>query len=620
MSEAEAEIVIVDDTPANIDVLIDVLGNASYRIRVATSGERGLELALRQPPDLILLDVMMPGLDGYETCRRLRAHPLTAEVPVIFVTARADEVALGFAAGGVDYITKPIQADEVRARVRHQIERRSLLRALQDLNRQLEDKVRERTAELTLTNRQLRQEINERRYMQDRLNYLAAHDFVTRLYNRNALDAHVSEVLARLQRERAIAHCLQVDIEQFRIVNETCGYIAGDELLRQFADCLNGQIERGDFVARVGGDKFVVISENPDAAHGERLALRLQQQVALLEFDWEGRRFPVAASIAVVPMSDAVLSFDQLMLMADETAYLARRGGRATIRVYGQGAENSSADGRGSTHWTRVLLDALSEGHLRVYFQRLQPLALSEVPGLRVEALMRLQDPITQQILLPDSFIRAAEHLHLVMQLDRWMVSQVIQFLATHRNLHAQVDQITVNISAVSLRDPALADDIIAQLEQHAVPPPKLCFEITETEAIVNLPLARSFMRKLRDRGCRFSLDDFGSGYASYGSLRELQFDHLKIDGMFVRDMHQNEADAVMVRSMVDMASQLGKPVVAEFVENAEIAERLRRLGVAWAQGFHYHRPERMSAEAIGLQAQEALRVWAATQTVGMSN
>jgi diguanylate cyclase (GGDEF)-like protein len=614
MSEAEAEIVIVDDTPANIDVLIDVLGNASYRIRVATSGERGLELALRQPPDLILLDVMMPGLDGYETCRRLRAHPLTAEVPVIFVTARADEVALGFAAGGVDYITKPIQADEVRARVRHQIERRSLLRALQDLNRQLEDKVRERTAELTLTNRQLRQEINERRYMQDRLNYLAAHDFVTRLYNRNALDAHVSEVLARLQRERAIAHCLQVDIEQFRIVNETCGYIAGDELLRQFADCLNGQIERGDFVARVGGDKFVVISENPDTAHGERLALRLQQQVALLEFDWEGRRFPVAASIAVVPMSDAVLSFDQLMLMADETAYLARRGGRATIRVYGQGAENSSADGRGSTHWTRVLLDALSEGHLRVYFQRLQPLALSEVPGLRVEALMRLQDPITQQILLPDSFIRAAEHLHLVMQLDRWMVSQVIQFLATHRNLHAQVDQITVNISAVSLRDPALADDIIAQLEQHAVPPPKLCFEITETEAIVNLPLARSFMRKLRDRGCRFSLDDFGSGYASYGSLRELQFDHLKIDGMFVRDMHQNEADAVMVRSMVDMASQLGKPVVAEFVENAEIAERLRRLGVAWAQGFHYHRPERMSAEAIALQAQEALRVWSAAR------
>jgi len=615
MSEAEAEILIVDDTPANIDVLIDVLGYASYRIRVATSGERGLELAQRQPPDLILLDVMMPGMDGYETCRRLRAEPLTAEVPVIFVTARADEVAHGFAAGGVDYITKPIQADEVRARVRHQIERRSLLRALQDLNRQLEEKVRERTAELTLTNRQLRQEINERRYMQDRLNYLAAHDFVTRLYNRNALDAHVSEVLARLQRERSIAHCLQVDIEQFRIVNETCGYIAGDELLREFADCLNGQMERGDFVARVGGDKFVVISENPDPAHGERLALRVQQQVALLEFDWEGRRFPVAASIAVVPMSDAVLSFDQLMLMADETAYLARRGGRATIRVYGQGAENSSTDGRGATHWTRVLLDALSEGHLRVYFQRLQPLALAEVPGLRVEALMRLQDPVTQQILLPDSFIRAAEHLHLVMQLDRWMVTQVIQFLATHRALHAQVDQITVNISAVSLRDPTLADDIIAQLEQQAVPPSKVCFEITETEAIVNLPLARSFMRKLRERGCRFSLDDFGSGYASYGSLRELQFDHLKIDGMFVRDMHQNEADAVMVRSMVDMAGQLGKPVIAEFVENAEIAERLRRLGVAWAQGFHYHRPERMSAEAISFQAQEALRVWSLAQT-----
>jgi len=255
-------VLIVDDTPENIDVLSAVLEGLGCELMVATSGPRALELASRRRPDLILLDVMMPGMDGFEVCRQLKADMALAEVPVIFVTARADDISTGFAVGGADYITKPINADEVLARVRHQVERQVLLRDLRDANRSLEERVRERTAELTLANRQLRVEINERRYMQDRLNYLATHDFVTRQHNRGALDAHVSELLARIQRQAGSAVFLLIDIDQFRLVNETCGCIAGDELLRQFAELVAGALSRTDFFARTGGDKFAVVSED----------------------------------------------------------------------------------------------------------------------------------------------------------------------------------------------------------------------------------------------------------------------------------------------------------------------------------------------------------------------
>lgn len=603
LSPTTPEILIVDDTPQNIDLLSDTLAGLSCRLKVATSGERALELAFKQPPDLILLDVMMPGIDGFETCRRLKADARTAEVPVIFVTARHEDVSQGFAAGGVDYITKPIQADEVRSRVRHQLERRAMLLELQTLNRLLEDKVRERTAELTLANRQLREEVNERRYMQDRLNYLATHDFVTRLYNRNALDAHVSEVLARVQRERSAAVFLLIDIDQFRLVNESCGCIAGDELLRTFADNIAGLLGRGDFFARLGGDKFGIVSEQHVAENGLALARLVQAQLAHFKFEWETHVFRFAAAIAVVPINADIVSFDQLMLMADETAYLAKREGRGTVRSY-QANGGSTQDHRESINWTFVLLDALQHGHLQVFVQRLQPLSAARPEGLRVEALIRLWDPQRQQLVLPGSFIPPAERFHLVVDLDRWMLREVITFLGRERGLHALLSQITVNLSAVSMREPGLAPYVMDLLDEQQVPAHLLCFEITETEAIVNLALARDFMEQLRARGCHFSLDDFGSGFASYGTLRELPFDTLKIDGVFVRDMDVDDTHVAMVRSMVEMARLLDKPVVAECVETGAVALQLREMGVTWAQGFHFHRPERLSADLLRRQAQ----------------
>lgn len=599
MKPPAPDLLIVDDTPQNIDVLGDCLAGLRARIRAATSGEKALELARRQVPDLILLDVMMPGIDGFETCRRLKADPVTAEVPVIFVTARHDDVAEGFRAGGADYITKPIQADEVRARVHHQLERRALLAELQVLNRQLEDKVRERTAELTLANRQLRQEINERRYMQDRLNYLATHDFVTRLHNRNALDAQVSSLLARVQRERIRAVFLLVDLDQFRLVNDSCGCIAGDELLRSVADCLAGALGPRDFAARLGGDQFGIVSEEQLAEQGLALARRLQAILADLRFEWEQRTFTLGATVGVVPLEADIVSFDQLMLRADETVYLAKQAGRGGTRLWqahGHGVE----DHRSSIDWPLRLLDALKQQHFQVHVQKLQPLQPGlHGQGLRLEALLRLWDPQRQQLILPAAFIPPAERFHLVPQLDRWMLGEVLRFLGGHPDLQQGIEQVNVNLSALTLREAGMAETVIALLDQHGVPSRLLCFELTETEAIVNVAVAREFMQTLSARGCRFVLDDFGSGFASFAYLRELPFDAIKIDGQFVRDMDADADHATLVRSMVEMAHQLGKPVVAEWVETTAVADRLLAMGVEWAQGFLFHHPEPVTAQRI---------------------
>ena len=448
---ATPKILLVDDTPQNIALLEDTLSAFEADLLAATSGERALELAGRLHPDLILLDVMMPpGIDGFETCRRLKADPATADIPVIFVTARSDDVATGFAAGGADYITKPIVAGEVRARVHHQLERRGLLQSLRRLNRELEDRVRERTAELTRTNLQLRQEVRERRYMQDRLNYLASHDFVTRVHNRQALDAQVSERLARLQLEAGPppAHGLAngpvlmlIDIDQFRRVNDSCGCIAGDELLRQFADLLAGLVGREDFLARLGADQFALLAEDRGGDAGAGLARLILAAIERFLFCWNGQDFRLQATLAIVPLEPALPSFDALMQRADETALRVRReGGDRSVPHWYRAGGLAQGGPHEDAGWALTLMDALRHDRLCIHFQRLQPLAPGE-RTLRIEALVRLIDATSGALIEPGRFIAPAERFQLVGQIDRWMLRHVLALLGAEPALRQRIDR-----------------------------------------------------------------------------------------------------------------------------------------------------------------------------------
>jgi diguanylate cyclase (GGDEF)-like protein len=591
-----ASLLVVDDTPENIDLVVSMLAGQELDIMAATSGERALDLVARRQPDLVLLDVMMPGMDGFETCRRLRQLPATAAVPVIFVTAKADDVGQGFAAGGSDYIAKPVRADELRARVHHHLERRRLWRELQQMNEQLEQRVRERTQDLVRSNRLLREEINERRFIQDRLTYLATHDFVTRLYNRDALENHVQQALLARAPGAADAGCLLVlELGRFRIVNDSCGFIAGDELLRQVADLLGALCGSDGFLARLGGDRFAVFTRL-----GAEAALQLGQQLRSsfqgYQFHWEGRSYPIDARVAVLPLTSVYSSFDQLMAKADEACYVVRRQPGEAVRLHRSRLDE--ADPRAAVNWANRLLDAVQGNQLRVHFQCIVPLQ-APAAGLQMEVLVRLWDEAQKRTLPPAAFMAAAERYQLVDQIDRWMLDATMRRLAAWPELLEHVERVSVNLSSQSVRDAHQADAILQLLDETGFPPGKLCLEITESEAVVNIDQAKEFMDRLRAHGVWFSLDDFGTGFASFAYLKRLPFDRIKIDGAFVKDMDSDPANAAMVGSMVQMAQALRLPVVAEYVERASVAEQLRGMGVQYAQGYHFHEPEDMTADSL---------------------
>lgn len=593
---SEASLLIVDDTPENIDLIVGLLARQDLDVMAANSGERALELLGRRVPDLILLDVMMPGIDGFETCRRLRAMPGLADVPVVFVTAKTDDIGSGFAAGGSDYITKPVRADELRARVQHHLQRMRLLRDLQQLNQQLELRVRERTQELVQANRLLREEINERRFMQDRLSYLATHDFVTRLYNRDALENHVQQALLRHTAGEPAGSLLVLDLSRFRVVNDTCGYIAGDELLRQVGDLLTALCPGQDLIARLGGDRFAVY-----AALDSEPALHRAQQIKDafdgFEFRWDGRSYPIGARIAVLSLGDGFGSFDQLMAKADEACYLLRRQGGEAVVLHR--SQPGTPDPREAVNWAHRLLEALEQQHFRVYFQRIVALQEQTSGGLQLEVLVRLWDPAQRRIVPPGAFLQPAERYQLIDQIDRWMLRESMARLAGWPELLERLERLSVNLSPQALRDHKLADAIAAMLQETGFPPRKLCLEITESEAVVNIDQAKEFMERLKGLGVQFSLDDFGTGFASFAYLKRLPFDRIKIDGAFVKDMDQDPANATLVASMVQMAHALGLPVVAEFVERAAVVQRLQALGVAYAQGYYFHQPEELTEAAL---------------------
>jgi len=597
---ASSRILLVDDTPENLDVLSAILEDLECQLIVATNGERAIELAQKQSPDLILLDVMMPGMNGFEACNLLKANPVTAEIPIIFVTARTDDISVGFSVGGNDYISKPINADEVRARVRHQLERKTLLNELQTLNKELEQKVRERTADLTIVNRQLREEINERRYMQDRLSYLATHDFVTRLHNRNSLEAYVCSLLSKVQISSIKASFLLIDIDRFRVINESFGCIAGDELLRQISDSISGLLSRDDFFARIGSDKFAIVTHSTTANNSSELAELILQHIKNFKFMWEEREFRLAASIALLQLNREIVSFDQVMLMADEVLFLAKREGRGLIRTYNEATKRSSDD-KENINWAQRLVDANHNKHFRAHFQLIEDFFpdANKPKKIRIETLIRMWDPIQERLIPPGEFIGPAERLHLIPELDKWMIEEVFNLLKQHDDLREGIKSVSMNLSALSLREPHFADHIVHLIQLHKISPAMINFEITETEAITNLEVANEFMQRLHRLGCHFSLDDFGSGFASYAYLHQLAFDTLKIDGIFVRDMDREPHHYAMVKAIIEMAHSLKKEIVAEFVETEAVAELLKSLNVKWGQGFLYHKPEALSYEAL---------------------
>jgi diguanylate cyclase (GGDEF)-like protein/PAS domain S-box-containing protein len=428
-------------------------------------------------------------------------------------------------------------------------------------------------------------DITEAHELSRQLSYEASHDALSGLMNRREFEIRLQRALDSAQATGTSHAVCYLDLDQFKVINDTCGHIAGDELLRQLAQLLQSRVRSNDALARLGGDEFGLLLHDCSLADAVGIANALLKAVEQYQFVWGASTFSVGASIGVVPLSSNFRRITQVLQAADAACYAAKDQGRNRVHVY-QEDDAVVAQRHGEMQWVARVKRALSENRFLLEAQPIVPIVAEQPPALRsYELLLRMREP-DGSIVPPGAFLPAVERYNLTQRLDRWVISTALRWLAAHPTTTQQIGRVYVNLSGDSLGDPQLHDFIRAALDETRVPPTKVGFEITETAAIGNLTRANQLIAELRRLGCAFSLDDFGSGVSSFAYLKALTVDWLKIDGLFVGNIVHDRVDYEMVRSITDIGHVMGKKVVAESVESEAVLERLKQIGVDYAQGL----------------------------------
>jgi diguanylate cyclase (GGDEF)-like protein len=432
-----------------------------------------------------------------------------------------------------------------------------------------------------------------------KLSWQATHDPLTGLANRVEFGAQVDKALRSAVEEGRRHTLVFMDLDQFKLVNDTSGHKAGDELLRQLSAQLRQALRSTDVLARLGGDEFGVLFLDCDVEVGMRLAEGLRRVVEGYRFHHGDRVYAVGVSMGLVEIDAASPSAGELLSAADAACYAAKEGGRNRIHRYHVG-DKELLRRRGEMEWASRITQALDQGRMQIYCQYLQPLRDGD-GAQHYELLLRMVDA-DENVIPPMAFLPAAERYQLAALLDGWVLDQVIERCAGMLEKRPEV-VLSINISGASLGDEGFQTHLRQRLAEHPRVACNLCLEITETAAIANLDSALQLISDLRALGCRFALDDFGSGLSSFAYLRSLPVDYLKIDGAFVRDMHQDPIDAAMVEAIHKVARLMGVRTVAEYVEDEATASMLKDMGVDYAQGYHVHRPQPLHELCAGGRA-----------------
>ncbi|MEQ8663337.1 MAG: EAL domain-containing protein [Gammaproteobacteria bacterium] len=436
------------------------------------------------------------------------------------------------------------------------------------------------------------EDIDDTYKLSELLTFQAQHDDLTRLPNRKALELRLAQVVDSARSEHT-EHALAVlDIDQFKLVNDSCGHDAGDELLRQIAGLLKATVRKRDTLARIGGDKFGILIEDCSARAAEHAVEQVRSAIESTTFEVQGHSFRLSASVGIVPIDAGCENATGALSMADTACCAAKDSGRNRIHTFQ--ADNVPVVTRhGEMRWATRLNRALHEDRFELYGQAIQPIDRNGGrPHLEILVRMRGEDG---ELILPGEFLPAAERYGLADKLDRWVVSSVFDWLEARPSALASIGMFSINLSGQSIGKRDILDLILARLARALVPAERICFELTETTAVADLVQATRFIQRLKDHGCRFALDDFGSGFSSLSYLKQLPVDFLKIDGAFVRDMARDSIDLAMVRSINDIGHVMGKRTIAEFVENAPTLDLLRAIGVDYVQGFHVGHPAPLS-------------------------
>jgi diguanylate cyclase (GGDEF)-like protein/PAS domain S-box-containing protein len=758
--EQKVNILLVDDQPNNLLALSAILESLGENLVSANSGVQALRYLLNQDFAVILLDVQMPGMNGFETAELIRQRERSKQTPIIFITAINRDyihVEKGYSLGAVDYMMKPFAPEILKSKVAVFVDlfkKTELLKQqttlLEVANRKLEAeiqqrqqaedglqraydsleiKVEQRTAQLAQANASLQVEISSRqlvqeslfrekelaqvtlrsigdavittnafglidylnpvaealtgigkqealgkplpsvvklvnetthelvespvetalregqivsltqptllitrsgsevaiddsaapihasdgqiigvvlvlrdvtqeRHLERQLSWQASHDDLTGLVNRHEFENRLEQVVIAAKTSSQQYALCYLDLDQFKLVNDTCGHLAGDELLCQVTNLFQSQVRTSDTLARLGGDEFGLLLSHCPLESAARVANKLREQLQQFRYSWHDKTFSIGVSIGVVAIDANTESMTSVLSAADAACYAAKNKGRNRVHVY-QADDQELAIQQGQMQWIARLTQALEENRFRLYYQPIVPNPQTASEEEHYEILLRLVDE-TGNLVMPGAFIPAAERYNLMPTIDRWVIRTLFASLGeyfrenTHPNQSAQKVGncfYAINLSGASINDEQFIDFVRSQLALHQLPPQVICFEINETVAIANLAQSAQFMRSLKPSGCRFALDDFGSGMSSFAYLKNLPVDYLKIDGRFVQQIVEEPIDLAMVEAINHIAHVMGIQTIAEFVENETILEKVTAMGVDYAQGYTIAKP-----------------------------
>jgi diguanylate cyclase (GGDEF)-like protein len=583
-------ILVVDDIPDNLRILSASLGERNYQVRCVKNGAMALITAKKEPPDLILLDIKMPEMDGYEVCQRLKADELTRHIPVIFLSAFDDvlDKVKAFSIGGVDYITKPFQIEEIVARIQHQLALQIAKAEISQLNNELEEKVRQRTAQLEEVINKLNQEIDRHQETQQKLLHQSLHDALTGLPNRTLFMEYLNKALQRSRRNQDYLFAvLFIDLDRFKIINDTWGHRVGDRLLIAISNLLQECCRQVDTVARLSGDEFTILLEDLQ---------NLEDAIAIVERILNKLTFPIhldeqkvfaGASIGIVLGSSNYQNGTELLRDADIAMYRAKALGKGRYAIFDREMYSQTV------HLSKIETDlrlALEHQELLLYYQPIISLKTGTIQGL--EALLRWQHP-ESGLILPGEFIEIAEDAGLIVPIGEWVLRSACQQLYTWQQKfpHASSLHISVNLSSRQIEQFEFVDKLANILTDTGLSGKNLRLELTETMLMESGEKTIELLSQIKEQKVQLSIDDFGTGYSSLSYLHRFPIDALKIDRSFVSLITPEGKNCEIVKTIIILAHSLGMKAIAEGVETSYQLTHLRDLGCDAAQGYLLAKP-----------------------------
>ncbi|HKE45320.1 MAG TPA: EAL domain-containing protein [Steroidobacteraceae bacterium] len=436
-------------------------------------------------------------------------------------------------------------------------------------------------------------DVSEQRGLARQMSYQASHDALTGLVNRREFERRLQEALDAARAGESSHVLCYLDLDRFKAVNDSCGHLAGDNMLREVAALLKDAVRDSDTVARIGGDEFAMLLIGCPLEKARQIADDVCRAIADYRFVWKDKIFNIDVSIGLVEIGRESGSPDEVLGAADSACYVAKQQG-TRVNVY-SARDEAVARHRGEIHWLQKLQTALKENRFELYAQPIVPATAQVMNGPALEVLVRLKDENGQEI-SPGEFLRAAERYRLMSLVDRWVVQTTLAALGRGALRLAEDHSIAINISGQTLGDTQFLEFVVDCLDRTGVTPMQVCFEVTENSVITNIEHARRFIGVLHGMGCKFALDDFGRGMGSFSNLKNLTMDFLKIDGSFIRNLARDSVNQAMVTAMIKLARTLNFKVVAEQVEDEAALEAARKMGVDYVQGYLIARPQPLLA------------------------